>query len=270
MTDSPTAHFDKEAVFYDKRFTYSLIGNLQREKVWNYLNDFLSRREKLDILELNCGTGEDANKFAELGHRVVASDVSEQMVSESRAKTKRNTFDGALDFEVIDINQLDEVVFDRSFDLVFSNFGGLNCLTEDGLKKLSLDLKKILKPDGHFISVIMPNFCLMEHLTFFLKLKWNEMFRRNNSAGLSVPIEDGDVWTYYYSPKQFCSFFENNFKIKNKKPIGLFIPPSYMEGYFKKHEMQLDFLNLLDNGLNSISSLAGIADHCLIDMSIKD
>ncbi len=34
----------------------------------------------LDILELNCGTGEDAVLFSEKGFNIVATDVSEEML----------------------------------------------------------------------------------------------------------------------------------------------------------------------------------------------
>ncbi len=52
--------FDQLASAYDKEFSFSRIGILQRRQVWNYMNDMLLTSSPMDILELNCGTGIDA------------------------------------------------------------------------------------------------------------------------------------------------------------------------------------------------------------------
>jgi len=52
---------------YDQIFTESLIGRAQRNAVWKILNRTFS--EKDNILELNCGTGEDAIHLASRGYR---------------------------------------------------------------------------------------------------------------------------------------------------------------------------------------------------------
>jgi ubiquinone/menaquinone biosynthesis C-methylase UbiE len=54
--------FDALAGEYDKMFTTSLIGRAQREAVWDVLDRTFFPGEK--ILELNCGTGEDALHLA--------------------------------------------------------------------------------------------------------------------------------------------------------------------------------------------------------------
>ena len=52
--------FDASATTYDTSFTNTEIGRLQRRRVYKYLNRYLNTSEPLNILELNCGTGEDA------------------------------------------------------------------------------------------------------------------------------------------------------------------------------------------------------------------
>ena len=71
--------FDELAPTYDEDFTGSLIGRLQRQAFWRIL------RGEIDggtILDLGCGTGEDAVRLAKRACRVDALDVSPEMIAE--------------------------------------------------------------------------------------------------------------------------------------------------------------------------------------------
>ena len=85
-----TEDFDIASAQYDTAFTFSKIGKAQRKMVFKYLNPILTQRQKLSILELNCGTGEDAIRFAQLGHHVLATDISEGMINVAKAKATPN------------------------------------------------------------------------------------------------------------------------------------------------------------------------------------
>ena len=79
--------FDELANSYDADFTSSVIGRMQRKRVWTVLTPLLNEASRsLNILEINCGTGEDALQLAGLGHRVIATDASEAMISLAREK----------------------------------------------------------------------------------------------------------------------------------------------------------------------------------------
>ena len=78
--------FDSAAISYDEAFTHTPIGRLQRRRVWRYMRKVLAPYEQARILELNCGTGEDACFFAEMGHEVLATDISEEMLRVTEQK----------------------------------------------------------------------------------------------------------------------------------------------------------------------------------------
>ena len=78
--------FDNYAEHYDEHFTNSLIGKAQRQQVYSYLstlNYFTNKK----ILEINCGTGEDAKVFSEHKSHVTATDISEKMIAFAKRKS---------------------------------------------------------------------------------------------------------------------------------------------------------------------------------------
>ena len=76
--------FDSLAGKYDELFTRSLIGRAQRGAVWDVLLDIFEPGSH--ILELNCGTGEDALFLARHDCSVVACDASGQMIQTARQR----------------------------------------------------------------------------------------------------------------------------------------------------------------------------------------
>ena len=258
-------YFDETAASYDQLFTFSEIGKKQRRHVWLYLEKVLPKNKSWNILELNCGTGEDALFFAEKEHHVLATDISGKMVEVTRQKVQSNGFEELVTTKTLNIEALNEQVFDRKFDLVLSNFGGLNCLPKTSLARLSDDLSRVLKHNGRFIAIVMPRFCLWEHLYFLLKLKPSEILRRTQEKVMA----SGEVPTWYYSPREFSHIFHSRFKYVDQKPIGIALPPSYLEPFFAKRKSWLSLLDKLEHQVNRIALFSSVADHFLIDLKRK-
>ena len=200
--------FDDAASTYDQDFTHSNIGKALRDSVWKYLDKVLENSSPLKILELNCGTGEDAIRFAKKGHKVFATDLSAEMAKRTSEKIRELELQQMVDVYTSDARAIDQYDFPSGFDLVFSNFGGLNCLNGKDLEKLSVDLCNLLKPNGRFIAVVMPKYCMWESFYFVTKFDFNQMFRRNSETSLQVKVGDVFVETWYYSPSQFYRFFQ--------------------------------------------------------------
>ena len=93
--------FDKIAPVYDELFTNTAIGKMQRNIIYNYMDESLSTNQQINILELNCGTGEDAVYFAKKGFGVVATDVSEEMlkITEEKINKLKKDIDSKLEEE---------------------------------------------------------------------------------------------------------------------------------------------------------------------------
>jgi len=76
--------FDQLAPDYDQIFTDSLIGRAQRSAVWKVLDRTFLPND--NILELNCGTGEDAIHLANRGVSVFACDTSQEMIARAESR----------------------------------------------------------------------------------------------------------------------------------------------------------------------------------------
>ena len=58
-------------------------------------------------------------------------------------------------------------------------------------------------------------------------------FRRNTSKSIMSNVGGTKVPTWYYSPKEFVQLSRDHFKTTLLKPIGICIPPSYLDPYFR-------------------------------------
>ena len=256
--------FDYASKQDDDTFTFSNIGKAQRKRVFTYVNPLLKTGQKLRVLELNCGTGEDAIHFSKLGHHVIATDVSEGMISVAKAKKNADK----VAFRVQDINLLSTTSFDQKFDLIFSNFGGLNCLAKTQLEQFLKKAHNLLTPNGKLIMVIMPKKCLWETLYFSVKGDFKKANRRNTNQSLEVHVDGVPVKTWYYNPKEILSLTKKEFTVNKIKPIGLDIPPSYLENSILAKKPLLSIFKGIDN-LATNSFLAKYADHFLIALPHK-
>src|SRR5207237_4979905 len=106
------------------------------------------------VLELGCGTGEDALWLASRGVSVLATDVSEGMLSVAQSKAAGHPL---VRFERQDANAL---ALTGTFDGAFANFGVLNCLHDLG--GFGSQLAGALRPGACLMAVVMPPFCLWE------------------------------------------------------------------------------------------------------------
>lgn len=256
--------FDLVAEQYDIAFSQSPIGLLQRERVHRFLSATISGKS-LNILEINCGTGDDAIWLAEKGQHVIATDASERMIEVTKRKIKSQSLESWIHAQHTSFREIKNKFTPSSFDLIFSDFGGLNCIPKDELRLLMNDAASLLKPGGKLIAVIMGRKCLWEQGYFLLKGKSKDAFRRNNVEAVKVNIGDGVQHTWYYSPEEIRIISSSQFKLNSLKPVGIAIPPSYFNPFFIRKKIMLSILNIMESVL-SFSFLSNYADHFYIEL----
>lgn len=255
--------FDTHAKSYDAVFTHSTIGKAQRSRVYHFLNPIILTKKSLSILEINCGTGEDAAYFHKLGHQVIATDISERMIQVAKKKYPNITF------KQLDATQINKNSFTHTFDLIFSNFGGLNCLSPTELQKFITNSQELLKPKGKLALVIMPKQCLWEQFYFFLKGNLKLARRRNTTNAVLVNVEGEQVPTWYYNPKFLLKMASKIFIKTDLRPVGIAVPPSYLEPFFKNKKGLFSVLTFMERIFKS-GFWAKYADHFLIVLRSKE
>lgn len=255
--------FDFAASTYDVDFTETFIGKSQRNLVWSYLSSKISLQNK-NVLEINAGSGEDALFLAKKGANVLVSDVSTEMLKIAQSKFKNHNFQSEILFQKIDLKNFE--IPEKKFDLIFSNFGGLNCLSNKELELLSNQSQSILTENGKLVLVIMPTFCLWESIYFVSKLKFKNAFRRMSKKAVNANVSGIEIKTYYHSPNAIKSIFKDFFSVSNLKPIGFFIPPSYLQPLLNRFSLLQKPLLKLEKFAFKFSFLAYFSDHYLIEL----
>lgn len=259
------APFDQIAGDYDALFSHSPAGKLIRQQVHVLLEPIL-HHNSMNILELNCGTGIDAVWLASKGHRVLATDISTSMVANTAARATVSPFSDHLTTQCLSINDLNQITTDHIFDLIFSNFGGFNCLSPHEILESTIHIHRLLRPGGDFVAVVMNDFCLWESLYFILKLKFKQIFRRKKISGHPVSIGNQAVInTWYYNRDNFKKLFAGRFNCIGTYPVGLFIPPPYIlnQPHWEKY---LQLLAKVDKKVQKFQFFSSFSDHFLIQL----
>jgi SAM-dependent methyltransferase len=261
--------FDALAAGYDQSFTHSLVGKAQRRVVWDLLASCLTEPRR--VLELNCGTGEDALHLAQNGHQVLATDVSTAMLRVAEHKFARAGQLGAastrwLDLRALAAGSVPARDLGGPFDLVFSNFGGLNCLSPAELRALARPLADCLAPGGRLIAVVMPRACLWEAAWGLVRLRPALAARRWRSGPVSAQLAAGEpplpVW--YYNPSALLQLLGDTFEVEHVRPVGLAVPPSALEPLACRAPRLLALLAWLDRHWLKAAWAAPLADHALV------
>ena len=260
------AVFDPLASAYDREFTHSRIGLLQRQAVWDHLSPLLLAARGMEVLELNCGTGADAIYMARHGHNVLATDISGEMLKAAEDKVMQHGLEDRIRTERMGFDEVRGRFEPGQFDMVFSDFGGLNCIDANDLGALCDPLADAIRPKGRFIAVIMPDRCIAETGYFLLKGKFGEAFRRGRHEPLWASLSGSGVMTWYHSPASIAKLFNKRFRVVRVRPIGLFVPPSYLEPFFKERPRTLRRLSSIDDRFHGQAWTARYADHYLIDL----
>jgi len=255
------APFDAIAARYDETFTSSKIGQVQRAAVWNELAKTFSTGVR--TLEIGCGTAEDASFLAELGVRVVACDSSLHMIDVASRKIAGRGLQTLVQARLLRAEEFSSLPSDEPFDGAFSNFGVLNCVVD--LRKLALDLARLLKPGANVLFCWMGPHCLWEMAWYLAQGNREKAFRRLQRHGVAARVADGSsVRVHYPSVRQLVKTFAPEFRLKSVKGIGIAVPPSYAESWAQRHPRWLQFCEGADSYLAKCPGIRGLGDHVVV------
>ncbi len=212
------------------------------------------------ILEINAGTGIDAAWFVGQGYTVHATDIADGMLSAARKKAEAAKPGEKFTVQELSFTELEQVEH-APFDGVFSNFGGLNCIAD--LSLVTRGLKKVLKPGGRIIWVVMPPVCPWE-MVLSLRGEWRKAFRRLRRGGVLANVSGTQIMTYYYTPRQVQQALGSDFKIETLQSFSLFCPPMNMMGLSRRFPALTRALMRMDEYFGRLPFFRGTGDFFII------
>lgn len=248
--------FGRQSFVFDEIDAESEIIQQMRQRVYAHTERFL--KPNSDILELNAGTGIDACHFAELGHNVLATDISEKMLAQADIKIKERGLEHLVKTSQCSYTELDKLGSDRKFDLIFSDFGGLNCV--DDFSKVGRHFGNLLKPGAYVVLVMISPFCLWE-TSLALKGNFKLAFRRFKNGGAPSKLEGVDFNTYYFWPSDLKKGMGPKFKLSRLEGLGVFAPPPYLEARFANKGSLVKSMFNFDDVVSKWPGLRLMGDH---------
>lgn len=272
---NPSA-FDAFAQDYDATFTQTQLGQLLRQRVWRRLGQHFTAGQR--VLELTCGTGEDAVWLAQRGVQVTATDGAAAMVQATAVKAHQAGVSHLitprqLSLQAVAPGQLspddgalmtDEQFPAATYDGAFSNFGGLN--TIGSWQPLAENLARWLKPGSRVILVVMGPVCPWEFGWHLLHGEWGTAVRRHKPHAPAV-IGRSTIPVWYPSARRLRRAFAPWFHHCHTESLGLWLPPSYLGHLVERWPRFFNRLAALES--RTALFTRGWGDHYILTLARK-
>jgi SAM-dependent methyltransferase len=233
--------WDRAAADYDAVWTTTAVGRAQRNLAWRDMDPLFEAGDR--ILDIGCGTGEDAAHFAARGALVCATDASPAMVESARARGG---------FAAESCRAEDLATLGGTFDGAISNFGALNCVED--LAGVANSLAGLVRPGGRVAICLLGRCCAWETIYYGVRFRFGKAFRR--WAGRASA---GEITVSYPTLAEVRAAFAEGFELQRWTGIGLLVPPSYV----KLPAALVSALAACDRWLARMPLLRALADHRL-------
>ncbi|HSM55226.1 MAG TPA: class I SAM-dependent methyltransferase [Candidatus Sulfomarinibacteraceae bacterium] len=236
--------FDAVARSYDEQFTHSRLGRTLRRRVWGVLGQQFQSGSH--ILEIACGTGEDAVWLAQQGVTVTACDGSRAMVRAAREKARAAGVTHAVRVHQKSLQSLAVGApssLHGPYDGLLSNFGGLNTIAD--WRPLGRSMAQAMRPGARAVLVPMGPYCPWEFAWFAGHGQFSKALRRQRQ-----PAEariGGDVIPIWYpSVRRLRADLRPWFRLLQVQSLGLWLPPSYLSQLVDRFPRAFSLLERLE------------------------
>ena len=259
-TPESAAAFDCIAEQYDAIFSRSTIGIAQRQLVHLTVSQCFAPGTR--ILDMNCGTGEDALRFGSQSIEVVACDASRVMIEVCRRKLAAAGSSLPVTFLVCANERLDQLKPLAPFDGALSNFGGLNCTRDLALMRELL--APLIASGGHLFVCLMGRVCVWEIAWHLLHGHRKKAFRRLRADVAEASIGGRSIRVYYPSVWAVGNAFAPSFRLRAWRGIGVALPPSWLDPFFHNWPGVVRLLQRVDAFFGAWPLFRSGADHVLL------
>jgi SAM-dependent methyltransferase len=213
--------FDHVGARYDVEYTNTDLSRWFRARAWARLAVLFKPGDH--VLELGCGTGEDAVWLAQRGVHILASDGSPAMLAETARKAGEAGVGSLVETRLLDLTDAANWRLEQTFDGAYSNYGPLNCVGD--WHSIGAQLAKAVRPGGKIGLGIINPWCPWEIFWFGIHGDFRNAARR--LRGSTVAHLDGKYFEVYYpTPGRLQRDFGAAFRRVLLWGLGVFLPPS--------------------------------------------
>ena len=218
------------------------------------------------LLELGCGTGEEAVALALAGREVLATDIAPRMAAIARAKVVRAGVGDRVRVAVLPAGDIGALRPHEPFDGGYASFGGLNC--EPDLPAVGAALARLIRPGGAFVTSIMGRTCLFEILWYLAHLRPRHALRRLGGGWRLAPVagegaREVVVPTRYLTTGQVAAAFPA-FAVEGVLALPLLLPPPYADSLYRRHVDRFKWLARYDRRLRGRWPWRELGDHTVL------
>jgi SAM-dependent methyltransferase len=274
-----SAPFDAAARGYDAAFSDRLLGRLLRGLLHESLERWLPRQGQL--VELGCGTGVDALWMAQRGAHVLATDVSEVMLAQTRDRAAAAGVAlslaqlslaaphdavwadpaGAPTWPKRDESGLDAALT-GSVDGVWSSFGPLNCV--DDRRPLGDALRRWLRPGAHAVLVPMAPLCPWDWLWYGAQLRPRAALRRLQQRPVAQLPGGGELALSYPSLRRLDEELGAGLRRVETRALGALLPISEAAGLVDRAPRLFTALAAIEREVGHLRALTWLTDHVVV------
>lgn len=183
------------------------------------------------LLELGCGTGQDAVDLARTGCEVLAVDLSEAMVELARTKVRAL---GLQDRVTVacgrsrDAARLARESPWSPFDGAYANF---SLTYEESLRDVATAVHSILRPNATFAFTLPNRVVLSEVLLYGPQLRFGDVLGRFR-VPLWKDVHGALVEIHAYLPREVRAELNGLFELESLRGIPTFLPPTYLHAQY--------------------------------------
>ncbi|WP_152968835.1 class I SAM-dependent methyltransferase [Ardenticatena maritima] len=263
---SPQSAFDALAPCYDALFSSAhnaLMAWLRREN--------LALMQRLfppggRLLEIGCGTGEEAVALARLGYTVWATDVAPGMVEQAAKRAAAMGVRDRVHTLVVPARDVGTLGVSSFFDGAFTSFGALNC--EPDVQAWVQAMFTLLRPHAPLMCSVMNRWAVWEMAWYALHGEPRQAVRRLGGGWRQarMPTAEGHalVSVRYFSEREMRRVLAPAFTVETVAAWPLLLPPPYLDALFRRWRALFARLEWLERRVRSLPFCRALGDHVLV------
>ncbi len=200
------------------------------------------------LLEIGCGTGAEAIQISKKVRQIIATDISQGMLSLLRQKIRAKKLENILPVQAraARISSVASLLEGGKVRIAYSFNGALNL--EPDIDKFPLELSEVVEGGGYFVCSVRNIFCLSETIAHAAVLQLDKIAPRKKQPTM-VSVGGIDIPAFYHSTRFMSRLFRPYFSLRKLVGLPAFLPPAYLNEYCIRFKPLTSLLERLETVL---------------------